>query len=138
MPLTTEFNTTAPGVTATRIKSDFEAIWRQNIVAVTIVRKNDAQAGDYYHEGDDQGSVTRTVYLNIQGESTDKFSREKAGLSTTGATYKAYARWNEDLQNLDVILYQDKKYLLQNLNKSVHNGVVCFQSFDMVRVDANA
>jgi hypothetical protein len=135
MPLVLEYNTKAPGVTIDRIRSDFEAIWKQNVVAVLRRRKVDAQSGDYFHEGDDPTVNELTVYLNVQGQSSDKYSREKAGLSTTGATYKAYARWTEDLQNLDELVYDGKKYIIQNLNKAVHNGQVGFQEFDMFKVD---
>jgi hypothetical protein len=137
MAVVLEFNSTAPGVTVERIRSDFEAIWKQNVVAVTLRRKNNFQAGDYFHEGDDPGTTEHTVYLNLQGQTSDKYSREKAGLSTTGATYKAYARHNEDLRNLDELLYEGKKYIIQNLNKAIHNGQVGFQEFDMLRVDVS-
>jgi hypothetical protein len=135
MALVLEYNTQAPGVTVQRIRSDFEAIWKQNIKEITITKKSDWQAGDYFHEGMAPGTVAAMIFLNLQGVSTEHYERKQYGITTVGATYHAYARWFEDIDNLDEISFDGHMYIVKNHNKSMHNGSVGFQEFDLFRVD---
>lgn len=130
-----EYNSEAPDVTADRIKSDFEAIFERNMVEVEVKRQTDPQAGDYFHEGESPGWTSFKIWMCTQGETSDKYAREKYGITTVGAVHKAYARHFEDLQNLDQVYWNGIKFIMKDLNKSIHNGIVCFQSFDLVRVD---
>lgn len=98
-------------------------------------RRTDSQAGDYFHEGEEAGISETTVYLNIQGASSEQYAREKYGISSTGAVFRAYARHFEDLNNLDIILWNDLKFIIKNWNKAYHNGEVGFQEMDLVRID---
>ena len=135
MTLTLEYGSEAPGITAERMKRDFEAIWKQNIVLTTLTRASDSQAGDYFHEGDDPGKVTMQVWMNIQGKTSGYYGREKPGISTTGAEYHAYVRHDQDIQNLDVITWNKKKFIVKELNEGIHNGIIIFKEFDLVKVD---
>lgn len=135
MPLTLEFNSAAPEISIQRIRSDFEAIWRQNVVPVTRQRRGNSEAGDYFNEGEEEAITDTTIYLNIQGTSTEKYSREKAGISTTGALYHFYARHFEDLQNLDVIIWDGKYFIMKDVTKSFHNGQIGFIEGDLFLYD---
>ena len=135
MALTLEFNSQAPGITVQRIRSDFEAIWKKNIVEVTIERKTEAQAGDYFHEGENPGITTFKIWANVQGTSTGLYGREKAGLSTTGAQWHAYVRHSEDIRDLDVFIWNEKRFIIKNRNAAYHGGEIGFIEFDLFKVD---
>ena len=135
MTLTLEYNSHAPGVTKERLRSDFEAIWQKNVVEVSLIKRSDTQAGDYFHEGESQGLTTTKIFLNIQGSSSDHYTRQPSGISTTGAIWKAYARWFENIGNLDVIIWNGKRFIVEEFNKSYHEGNIIFQEMNLKRVD---
>lgn len=136
MAVTLQYNSQAPGITIERMRSDFEAVWKKNIVEVTIERRAESQAGDYFHEGEDPGITTSKVWANIQGSSTGQYAREKAGLSTTGAQWHAYVRHFEDIQDLDVLIWNGKRFIIKNRNAAYgHNGEIGFIEFDLFKVD---
>ena len=114
---------------------DFEYIWSKNIVDCELLRENNPQSGDYFREDEDAIKIRRHIWLNIQGISSDAYRRMNAGIITPDATLHAYAKHDEDIQDLDVIKFGVWKYRIQGFNKSQYSGQVAFQEFDMKRID---
>ena len=87
------------------VREQFQAIWSKNTVEVDLIRNNNPQGGDYFHEDEGVEPQTRKVWLNVQGTRSDYYKREKSGITTTEGEYHAYARWYEDIQNNDRIIW---------------------------------
>ena len=117
------------------VREDFEVIWFKNVIEVLISRDANSSAGDYFNEDDVSKTGFRKMKLNIQGISSNLYRRGEQGLVTAGQTYKAYARWNEDVQNKDIIIWDKQRFVIKNHNKSLYEGQVCHQEFDLARVD---
>ena len=116
------------------VREDFMHIWSKNIVQCELIRENNPQAGDYFREDEDEISVRRKIWLNIQGISSDAYKRMDAGIITPDATLHCYAKWDEDIDNLDIIKFGNYTYRIENFNKSQYSGQVAFQDFDMKRI----
>ncbi len=117
------------------VREDFEYLWSKNIVECELIREENPQAGDYFREGESPVEVRRKIWLNIQGISSDMYRRVSSGLITPDATLHAFAKWDEDLNNLDIIKIGKWQYRIEGLNKSQYAGQYVFQDFDLKRVD---
>ena len=124
-----------PSLDIDMVREQFEAIWQKNTVQVDIIRDTNAQGGDYFHDDESNVPVTRQIYLNVQGTHSDWYKREKYGITTTDSEYHAYARWYEDIQNNDRIVWAGKRFVVANLNKSLYGGLFAFQEFDLRKID---
>ena len=59
----------------------------------------------------------------------------QAGIITPDATLHAYAKWDEDIEDLDVIKFGVWVYRIKGFNKSQYAGQISFQDFDLTRQD---
>ena len=133
--LTLEYDTDAPDVDADRIKEDFEAIWSKNVVEVDIIRERNPQGGDYFHEDEGTQPQVRKIWLNIQGTQSNFYKRANYGIITDDSEYHAYARWYEDIENNDKIVWDGKTFVTKNVNRSTKSGEYVWWEFDLKRVD---
>jgi len=136
----TEITDTGPELDINQVREDFYCIWKKNIMEVTLVRENRPMAGDYFHDDIEPDPVSKKIYLNIQGLGTDGYDRKVQGIVETGQSFHAYALWNEDIVNQDIIYMTDAtgttlKFVIKNMNKSLYAGQFAFQEFDLVRVN---
>lgn len=118
-----------------QMREDFRFIWIKNVVQVTLVREKNPDAGDYFREDEDNLLVKRRIWLNIQGTTSKMFKRWVAGVITPDSSLHAYALWEEDIQNLDVISFGGWRYRIRNYNESMYEGQNVFKEFDMYRVE---
>lgn len=133
--LTLEYDTDVPDVDAERVKSDFEAIWSKNVVEVDIIRETNPQGGDYFHEDEPTNPQVRKIWLNIQGTQSDYYRRAQRGIVTDDSEYHAYARWFEDIENNDKIVWDGKTFVIKNMNRSTKSGQYVWIECDLRRVD---
>jgi hypothetical protein len=113
----------------------FQAIWSKNTVLVEVQRFDRPQAGDYFHDDESPGPVVRTIWMNVQGTSSNFYRRDKFGITSTESRFHAYTRWYEDIQNNDRIIWDGKMYVVENWNRSLYGGQIVFQEFDLKVVD---
>lgn len=118
-------------VSVTRMREDFEKIFLANTQTVTLIRDSYVDAGNYGQVGVDNTREEREIELNIQGISSDSYRREKYGLDSAASILHAYAKFDEDIQNNDIILIDSIEYFVINMNKSYKDGQVAFQEFDL-------
>jgi len=118
-----------------RVKEDFETIWSKNIIEVDLIRELNPSANDYFAEGENPNAIRRKVWLNVQGVSTDAYRRMVAGIITPDSTYNCFAKWDEDIQNEDIIKIGTFTFRVQNHNKSMYAGQYVFQEFQLKRID---
>jgi hypothetical protein len=116
------------------MREDFREIWKQNIQQVELIRERNPQAGDYFHDDEDNIELRTRIWMNIQGISSDAYTRMDAGIITPNATLKAYVEWNTDIENLDVIKVGEYTYRISDYNKSQHNGQFVFKEFNLKRI----
>jgi len=107
----------------------------RNIIQVDIIREKNPQAGDYFREGESPDTIRRKIWLNIQGTSSNEYKRIQAGIITPDGTLHAYAKWDEDIEDLDVVKVGDWYYRIMGFNKSQYAGQIAFQDFDLKRQD---
>lgn len=117
------------------IREDFEFIWRKNIIQVDLIRQENPQAGDYFSDTEDEGKYSRKLWANIQGISSENYKEVEQGIITPDAHLHVYVKWNEDLENLDIIKFGNWYYRIKDYNKSFYNGQYAFQDFDIYRID---
>ena len=117
-----------------RVREDFEFIWSKNIVQVELIREKNPQQGDYFNN-DANVIIRRMIWLNLQGISSHDYKRMVAGIITPDAKLHAYAKYDDDIQNLDVIKFGDWVYRIDGFNKSMYAGQIAFQDFDIKRQD---
>jgi len=119
----------------TDMREDYEYIWDKNIVECDLIREENPQAGEYFSEDESEIKIKRKIWLNVQGVSSNDYKRVLAGVITPDATLHAYAKWNDDIEDLDVISFGKWNYRITGFNKSRYDGQVVFQEFDMKRID---
>ena len=117
------------------VREDFEYIWKKNIVQVDLVRQTTPQAGDYFSSTEDEGQVTFKLWANIQGISSDQYKQAVQGIITPDAQLHVYVKWDENIENLDIIKFSDWYYRIKNYNKSMYDGQFAFIDFDIYRID---
>lgn len=117
------------------VREDFEHIWSKNLVKVTLIKNTDSQAGDYFRETNLTKPVTKEIYLNLQGKNALKYSRQEFGISTVGQTFHAYAKYDENIENKDIILWNGKRFIVENHDVGMYKGQYIFQECDIKRVD---
>ena len=119
-----------------QVREDYAYIWGKNIIQVELIRQENPQAGDYFREGESKEEIRRTVWLNVQGVSTDAYSRMQAGIVTPEATYSCYAKHDEDIRNLDIVKLGTFLFRVQEHNKSFYSGQIAFQKFNLKKIDS--
>ena len=129
-----------PELDINRVREDFFCIWQKNVTEVILVRDKTPMGGDYFHDDEEPEPEERKVLLNVQGVGTDGYERKVQGIVETGQSFHAYALWNEDIINQDIIYMTDAngttlKFVIKNMNKSLYAGQYAFQEFDLVRVN---
>lgn len=118
-----------------RVRDDFIFIWGRNITQVELIREKNPEAGDYFHEDESEIEVRRKVWMNIQGISSNAYKRIDPGIVTTDAILHAYVKWDEDIENLDVIKFEKYIFRIINYNKSMYSGQYAFKEFDLKKID---
>ena len=130
-------NPTAPNVDSTRMRSDFFAIWRNNVTVAVQLRRTDSEAGNY--GSDDEAvefEVNKEIYLDIQGRSSGSYTQEVYGLNPSPSILHAYALHTESFTSRDNIIWKDIRYGIKNLNESRHDdGSLIFIEFDLDEID---
>jgi len=117
------------------VREDFDYIWSKNIVEVELIREKNPQAGDYFREGESPETLRKKIWVNIQGTSSDLYKRMVMGIITPDATLHIYVRWDEDIEDLDIIKFGNWTYRIEGFNKSRYAGQTAFQDFDIKRID---
>lgn len=118
------------------VREDFEYIWSKNIVQVELIREENPVSGDYFNEDEANVIIRRRIWLNIQGvTNSDAYKRITPGVVTTESTLHVYAKWDEDIRNLDVIKFEERTYRIEGFDKSRYAGQIVFQDFDLKRID---
>lgn len=117
------------------IREDFEYIWKKNILQSDLIREQNPQAGDYFATESDESRYSRKLWINVQGISSDNYKTAEQGLITPDAHLHGYVKWDEDIENLDIIKIDNWYYRIQNYNKSMYAGQFVFQEFDLYRID---
>lgn len=140
-----------PAMKIEKARCQFYGIWKQNIVLVKVIKKNKdfdvVEGGDFYETHTPQKNITKLIWLNIQGVSSHGYERQRQGLVSHGSVYHAYALHNEDIGPDDLIVFikgfrgdnigsdeAGTEFVAKNHNKSIYNGFVAFQEFDLVQV----
>jgi len=118
-----------------RIREDFMFIWQKNIIQVELIREKNPQAGDYFHEDENEIELRKKIWMNIQGTSSNAYKRTDSGIVTTDSTLHAYVKWDEDIENLDVIKFKKDIFRIVNYNKSMYSGQYAFKEFDLKKID---
>ena len=116
------------------IREDYEYIWGKNIMQVDLIRETNKLDGDYFGVADNI-QIRKKLWMNVQGINSDIYKRMMAGVITPDATLHAYVKWDEDIENLDVIKIGSWYYRIIGFNKSMYAGQFCFKDFDLKRVD---
>lgn len=123
------------GLPIERARADFESVWKVNIQQVELIREKNPQAGDYFHEDEENIILRKKIWLNVQGTRSKAYQRQDQGIVTTDSSVHAYALWDEDIENLDVIKIGKDIYRIQNYNEGMDNGQVVFKEFDLLKID---
>jgi hypothetical protein len=118
-----------------QVREDFEFIWSKNIVEVDLFREENPQAGDYFREDESPNTIHRKIWLNIQGINSEHYRRMLAGVITPDATLHAFAKYDEDIRNLDVIKFGNWQFRIIGFNDSMYAGQCAFKDFDLKRID---
>lgn len=130
------YESDVPDIDIDEARRDYFDIWQKNISTVIQQRLTDGESGNY--GSDDEGSsfsVDKEIYLNIQGNGSDTYSREKYGIDTSSKTWHCYALHTEDIRNDDRIIWNGNRFIIRNLNQGIHHGERCFWEFDIVSID---
>lgn len=125
-----------PDLDIADVREDFFDIWQKNITIVIQTRLNNFEAGNY-GSGDEKDSyaINKEIRVNIQGQNSDFYTRQKYGLDTSGKTWHCYCLYTEDLKNEDRMLWNGNRYVMKNLNQGTYAGQRVFWEFDLVSVD---
>ena len=135
---TLDIESDIPGLDLTDVRADFQDIWQKNITKVQQWRQSVAESGNYGQEGEaNEFSISKEIYLNIQGSSSNSYTREKYGIDTTPGTWHCFARHDEDLKNEDRIVWNEERFIITNLNQGTYAGERVFWEFDLKAVDKN-
>lgn len=103
----------------TEYKDDIEHIFDAHKILVRIKRKNQ-QFENEYVQGDFLGLETNNkprqqqIYIAISGNNRLKQSLEKRGLTSLGEVeYECIARLDSNVQDEDIIVYDNNNYLVK-------------------------
>jgi len=131
------YSSNAPQVSTDKMRRDFFNIWQKNVSIAIQQRPTDGDVGNYGNEDETNSfEINKEIRLNIQGKTTNAYTREKYGIDTTPSTWSCYALYTEDLQPTDRIIWNERRFIIQNLNKNVNNGGDnIFWSFDLKDID---
>jgi len=130
-----EYFSDDPDIDVDRIREDFLCIWQKNIIQVDRIRLSNDQAGDYFREDESDGESRRKIWINVQGINSNAYKRIEAGLITPDATLHAFTKYDEDIEEQDVIKIGLFLYRIQGFNKSSFSGQTAFMDFDLKRID---
>jgi len=124
-----------PDVDVGRIREEFESIWLKNVVGAVLQRYNPIEGGNY---GDDDVVPTTTtspITINIQGLTSQDYSRDVAGIFREGATFKAYTKYDASLKNTDRILWNGITFKITQWNEAFKDGTIGFMELILVVVN---
>jgi hypothetical protein len=125
-------------IDVTTLREDFASIWELNKIVAIREISSETEAGNYDYDDETSIITTSLIEINVQGISTDYYTRKLAGIVTAGSVYKAYIKYNTIIENDDRIYYGGVKFVVKNYNKSYKDGQVAFQEFDLVVEERNA
>jgi hypothetical protein len=132
-------NSSAPDVSAEKMRQDFYNVWIRNLTIVIQQRMKDTEAGNYGSDNEsEEFEVDKEIYLNIQGSSSNAYKLAQYGLDTTQRIYKCYALHTEDFVPRDRIIWGGRKFRIVNLNQGLKNGTTgprIFWELEIVSVD---
>ena len=129
--------TDVPGLDIDNVRKCFEAIWQKNTVEVRIVRENNSQGGDYFHDDEDVAEVKTFIFINIQGTQSDYYERKQYGIDSTASVYHCYVRYTEDIGKNDRILFEGETWKIININRSRYAGAITWIEFDIQKVNTS-
>ena len=81
-----------PQLKASKVRRDFEKIWKQNLQQVYFTRSVSPMAGEYFHETDSDAKIKYLVEANIQGTNSKYGTMKDFGTLEAG-TFKVYMRY---------------------------------------------
>jgi len=116
------------------VRDDFNYIWSKNLIQVELIRESNPQQGDYFADVENI-EIKRKLWINIQGVNSDYYRRMMAGLITPDSTYHCYVKWDEDIENLDIIKIGKYYFRIVDFNKALYEGQYVFQEFNIKRID---
>ena len=120
-------------ISATVMRKQYKAIWKQNLSTVTIIRRNNPSGGDFFSEFESQEQVETSIQLNIQGTSARDYRNMEAGLIEK-AEYSAYALHDVNVQENDQIDFDGNTFKVVNYNESLFNGVIVYRNFHLQQI----
>jgi len=127
------FDTQDTDLDISQVREDYEFIWHHNIVQCDLIREENPQQGDYFADADNI-TIKKKLWINIQGVSSDYYKRLVEGIITPDSTYKCYVKYDEEIENLDVISFAGYYFRIVDFNKSLYQGQFCFQEFSIKRI----
>ena len=130
------YQSNVPNLSLEDMRKDFFDIWQTNVTVVKQIRRGNSEAGNYgskLTESDDV--IDKEIRINIQGANSDAYTREKYGIDTTSKSWHCYCLYSEDLANDDRFIWNDKRFILKNLNQGTHEGNRVFWEFDIISID---
>lgn len=104
--------TSIPDFDLNRVRNDFEAIFDLNSVTCKIVRESNVESGDLFNETTSSTQTQTNVKLNIQGISSI-IQRANEGVTTKDLTLNAFAKYNTDLQENDIVIVSTSNIALR-------------------------
>lgn len=130
-----EYFDDAPDYDVEDMRNDFFEIWKRNIIQLDLIRETNPLAGDYFSDDTTSGTQTRKIWVNVQGITTDAYKQLEAGISSPEAEMKCFVRWDEDIENLDILKLGSYYYRIKNFNKAFFNGQYVFKDFSIYLID---
>ena len=130
------YNNNAPKLTIIQAREDFFNIWQNNVVVVRQVRLLNVDVGNYGSEdASDTYLIDKEIYINLQGDGTNDYSREKYGIDTSSKSWHAYCLHTEDLVPNDRLIYAGSVFIIENLNQGITEEERAFWEFDIKSID---
>jgi hypothetical protein len=115
---------------------------------VKLIKKrkdqNVKEGGDFFETYTRENRYEKLIWLNLQGTSSHHAERQNQGITLHGSKYKAYALFDEELDNDDKIVFipgfrgesiaESGEFVIKEKNKAFYQGQVIFQEFSLVKV----
>jgi hypothetical protein len=112
-------NRNIPDIDLDRIRDDFEDIFLGHFVKVTRYRSNNTDAGNYGSFDEDSGLQGKDIEICIQGSGSDDYKWAEFGKDTSSKSWNCLARYNVDLINDDIIIFNLTRFRVIGMNRAI-------------------
>ena len=132
------YESDVPDLDIDEVRKDYFDIWQKNVVVVEQWRATNTEAGNYGEENETQEwTLNKEIRLNIQGQGSNAYSREKYGIDNSSKSWHSYALHDEDLKPQDRIIWNNTRFIIVNLNQGTYGGERVFWEFDLKSIDTD-